>query len=63
MNKVFIGMEGSGCDVEFDVVRTTEKAYLIQFMGKEFWFPLQAVADDGELTPYGYRLWAEKVET
>ena len=60
--ETYIGFTGTGCDVEFDHVRETEKAYLVRTMdGQEIWLPKSAFEDDGCLTTYGVTLFYRKM--
>jgi hypothetical protein len=58
----FIGMKGTGCDIEFKVVKETAKAYLVKDeLNNEVWLPKSAFEDNGVLSDWGKKLYQEKL--
>lgn len=58
----YIGLQGSGNDTEFDIVRETDKAYMIRADdGFTCWMPKSAFEDDGSLKRTYYRMLDEKI--
>lgn len=58
---MIIGLQGSGADLEFDILNETQKAYHLQDnLGNVFWLPKSVFDDDGTLTEYGEKLYEEK---
>jgi len=61
--QVVIGLEGSGADIELEMVRQTAKAYCLRtWFDAEFWLPKAAFEEDGTLSAWGRRLYQEKLD-
>ena len=57
-----VGFKGTGCDVELEEIRSTDKAYLVRDdEGNELWLPKSAFEEWGELNKFGMRLYQENV--
>lgn len=60
----FVGLVGTGADVELEVVRETDRAYLLlEPYGKEIWLPKSVFDEEGVLKKFGLKLFHEKVES
>ncbi|MBE3088545.1 MAG: hypothetical protein IMZ71_05475 [Chloroflexi bacterium] len=60
----YIGLQGAGAEIEFDIKHETERAYLlVSDDGKEFWMPKSAFDDDGMLLSRFKAMLEEKLET
>jgi hypothetical protein len=56
-----IGLPNSGCDLELQIIKETEKAYQVQNdLNEVMWFPKSAFDDCGQLSEYGEKLYKEK---
>jgi hypothetical protein len=63
MAEHYIGLKGTGNDVEYDIIKETDKAYFLQDeLGYQFWMPKTAFSTDGSITEYGYNLLCEKMK-
>ncbi len=60
----FIGLEGTGNDTEFKVLRQTERAMLLQSMdeSRSFWMPKSAFDGSGNMLQWAYPLLRDKLE-
>ena len=59
-----VGFEGTGCDIELELLGSTEKAFKCkspEFDGA-FWMPKSSFTDDGSLTDYGMKLYSDKLK-
>jgi hypothetical protein len=58
----YIGLSGSGNETEFDIVKETEKAYLLKDeYDHQFWMPKSAFDDDGSMKPNFYGMLESKL--
>lgn len=56
----YIGIKGTGCDYELDIIEETIKAWKVQdTLGRSAWVPIAAFGDDGELK----ESWRDKLWT
>jgi hypothetical protein len=57
----YIGFEGTGCEVEFNLIKETQKAVLVETTGDhvQVWIPKSVIEDDGSLTQYGCKVFKE----
>ncbi len=58
---MYIGLSGSGAELEFNVLAETQKAYKLKDnLDNVFWLPKSVFDDTGILNNYGERLYEEK---
>jgi hypothetical protein len=58
-----IGLQGTGCDIELEIIKETDKAYQVcNITGNKMWFPKSAFNKFGELTEFGQKLYKEKCD-
>ena len=58
-----IGLKGTKNEYEFEIIKQTEKAYLLKdWKDREFWFPKIAFDEMGDITKFGIKLFKEKIE-
>ncbi len=58
-----IGLKGTGNDVELDIVRETERAYLLLHDdGTQVWMPKSAFDEEGNLKDWAVPMLEEKLE-
>jgi hypothetical protein len=56
-----IGLAGTACAIELEVIKETEKAYQVcSLLGNQMWFPKSAFNSSGILNDYGRKLYEEK---
>lgn len=60
---MYYGLKDAGCEVEFEIVSETEKAYLlVDDSGFEFWMPQAAFDDTGTMMDWALPMLEEKYE-
>lgn len=60
---MYVGLSGTGNDVELDILKETEKAYLLLTEeNEELWMPKSAFDDEGCLKESFEKMFCDKIE-
>lgn len=59
-----VGLEGTGCEIEFEIVHETERAYKLttDFIDDCIWLPKSGFNDDGYIYEWAHSILVSKME-